>query len=211
MVPRLYLDIDKYKRRYTITATVKFIYGAYEINPLGSIPAGSFIIIRDWKEEERLTILLETAGFKAGEGNFLLDNEEQIFGLVKDKARKLSEDFEIFYSKEYKRMSVKKPGRMSANIKINTDINLLEINLGYSHIPKEETDAFFNAVKLKKKYYRLKDGTFINLLDKSIIAGTLGRLLENGSRAGNGILQFNSASAAYIDKLMPDGSNIKKR
>ena len=56
-------------------------------------------------------------------------------------------------------MSVKKPGRMSANIKINTDINLLEINLGYSHIPKEETDAFFNAVKLKKKYYRLKDGT----------------------------------------------------
>ena len=97
-------------------------------------------------------------GFKAGEGNFLLDNEEQIFGLVKDKARKLSEDFEIFYSKEYKRMSVKKPGRMSANIKINTDINLLEINLGYSHIPKEETDAFFNAVKLKKKYYRLKDG-----------------------------------------------------
>lgn len=210
LVPRLYLDIDKYKRRYTITATVKFIYGAYEINPLGSIPAGSFIIIRDWKEEERLTILLETAGFKAGEGNFLLDNEEQIFGLVKDKARKLSEDFEIFYSKEYKRMSVKKPGRMSANIKINTDINLLEINLGYSHIPKEETDAFFNAVKLKKKYYRLKDGTFINLLDKSIIAGTLGRLLEDGSRAGNGILQFNSASAAYIDKLMPDGSNIKK-
>lgn len=210
LVPRLYLDIGRNKGRYIITATVKFIYGAYEINPLGSVPAGGFIIVRDWKEEERLTGLLETTGFKACASNFLLDNEEQIFGLITDKARKLQEDFEVFYSKEYKKISVKKPGRMSANIRINTDINLLELNLGYSHIPKEEIDAFFNAVKLKKKYYRLKDGTFINLLDNGTMEDSLGRLLENGSKASNGILQFNSAAAVYIDKLLPDSSNIKK-
>lgn len=210
LVPRLYLDIGRDRGRYIITATVKFIYGAYELNPLESVPAGSFIIVRDWKEEERLTMLLETAGFKASVGSFLLDNEEQIFGLLAGKARQLSENFEVFYSKEYKKMSVKKPGKMSANIRINTDINLLEINIGYSCIPKEETYAFFNAVKLKKKYYRLKDGTFINLLDKNIMPGTLGRLIENGSKVGNGILQFNSASAVYIDRLLPDSSNIKK-
>lgn len=210
LVPRLYLDIGRNKSGYIIIATVKFIYGAYEINPLENVPSGSFIIVRDWKEEERLTGMLKAAGFKAGAGSFFLGNEEQIFKLMAYKARQLSENFEVFYSKEYKKVSVKKPGKMSANIRINTDINLLEVNIGYSHIPKEETDAFLNAVKLKKKYYRLKDGTFINLLDNSIMAGTLGRLIENGSKAGNGILQFNSASAVYIDKLLPDSSNIKK-
>lgn len=210
LVPRLYLDIGRNKSRCIIIATVKFIYGAYEINPLESVPSGSFIIVRDLKEEERLTGMLETAGFKAGAGSFFLGNEEQIFKLMADKARQLSEYFEVFYSKEYKKMSVKKPGRMSASIRINTDINLLEVNIGYSHIPEEEIDAFFNSVKLKKKYYRLKDGTFISLLDNNIMTGTLDRLIRNGIEAGNGILQFNSASAVYIDKLLPDSSIIKK-
>ena len=85
--------------------------------------------------------------------------------MMTDNRSILTDNFEVFYSKEYKNINVKKIGHMSANIRLNTDINLLEMDMEYSQVPKDELEEFFRAVHLKKKYYRLKNGAFISLED----------------------------------------------
>ncbi len=68
----------------------------------------------------------------------------------------MTENFEVFYSKAYKSASVKKFGYLSGKVRLDTEIDFLEMDLEYSQIPKEELVDFFKALRLKKRYYRLK-------------------------------------------------------
>ena len=67
---------------------------------------------------------------------FVLTKEDEIFQLMTEGIQDLCRQFEVFYSKEYKANSIKKVGMLSAGIRLNTDINLLEMVVDYGHIPK---------------------------------------------------------------------------
>lgn len=98
---------------------------------------------------------------------------------------------------------------MSANIRLNTDINLLEMDMEYSQVPKDELEEFFRAVHLKKKYYRLKNGAFISLEDDKQ-KKTIEWLVENSVGDSNGILKFQENAAVYIDEIMPDSQCVER-
>ena len=208
--PELYLDTDTSKKRLTLTARVKFRYGSYVVEPLGQEPSGNFILVRDYDEEERLIRLLYDWRFKVFEDYFVMKHEEDIFSLMAEGIQKLSEKFQIFYSKSYKSISVKKPGSMSANIRFNTDINLLEMDLDYNQIPRQELEDFFRAIHLKKRYYRLKKGGFIDLDVQNGQLESLRWFLENGTDTGDGVLRFDASRAAYLDSLLPKSNRIHR-
>lgn len=210
LVPRLYLDITLSRNKYAVSAVIKFNYGNYEVNPLGEEPSGRFILVRDREEEERLVKILYSLNFSVCDDYFMLGNEDDIFAMMTEKSAVLTENFEVFYSKAYKNITVRKAGSVSAQIRLNTDINLLEMDLNYSQIPKDELIEFFKSVHLKKKYYRLKNGAFISLDEGDKQIDTLTWLMENGSMESDGLLKFNSTSAVYIEELLPKSSRIKK-
>ena len=120
--------------------------------------------------------------------------------MMTGKRHVLTDNFEVFYSKEYKNINVKKIGHMSANIRLNTDINLLEMDMDYAQIPKDELEDFFRAIHLKKKYYRLKSGAFISLEDEKQ-KKTLEWLIENSVQNDSGVLKFEENAAIYIDEI----------
>lgn len=209
--PKIYLDINQTKRKYWISAKIEFCYGRYVINPLKEEPqTGDVILVRDREEEETLTKLLYDLNFQVCEEIFLLKNEEEIFSLMTERMHILTDKFEVFYSKEYKNLNVKKIGNLSAGIRLNTDINLLEIDLGYAQIPKEELEDFFRSVRLKRRYYRLKSGAFIDLEQKDSQLNSLKWLLENGKSSEEGTLTFHQSAALYLEDMLPKGSKLRK-
>lgn len=208
--PKLYLDRILLRHRPAITAQIKFCYGNYEINPLEEKTNGQYIVVRDRGEEERLTRILYDLHFTVRDAVFLLSKEEDIFEMMTKRLTELTDHFEVFYSKEYKAVSVKKLGNMQAGLRLNTDINLLEMDTHYTQIPDEELEDFFRAIRLKRRYYRLKSGAFIDLESGERQISILQQVLELGEAAGDGTIHFRQTAALYLEELLPRSNRIQK-
>lgn len=209
LVPQLFLDTMQSKTKCYIKATIRFCYGSHQVNPLHPAYNGKYILVRDKEEEERLTRILYNLNFKVTDDAFLLKREEDIFNLMTEKMELLTENFDVFYSKAYKSVSVKKSGYVSGKVRLDTGIDFLEMDLAYSQIPQEELEEFFKAIVLKKRYYRLKNGAFINLQEPDHDIRALSWILENGTVDG-GMVQLPKTAALFLEDMLPRGNRIQK-
>lgn len=208
--PKLYFDIDRSRQRPVLVARMIFAYGEHEVNPLQDEHKGSYILVRDREEEEQLLRLMYDKHFSVRREQFVLTKEDEIFQLMTEGIQDLCHQFEVFYSKEYKANSIKKVGMLSAGIRLNTDINLLEMDVDYGHIPKEELRDFFRSLKLKKKYYRLKSGAFINLMTEDKQIDELRDLLSIGEVTEDNKIAFSQTAVMEVDELLPHTQRITR-
>lgn len=208
--PILYFDIDRSRQRPVLVARMIFAYGEHEVNPLQDEHKGSYILVRDREEEEQLLRLMYDKHFSVRREQFVLTKEDEIFQLMTEGMQDLCRQFEVFYSKEYKANSIKKVGMLSAGIRLNTDINLLEMDVDYGHIPKEELRDFFRSIKLKKKYYRLKSGAFINLMTEDKQIDELRDLLSIGEVTEDNKIAFSQTAVMEVDELLPHTQRITR-
>ena len=182
------------------------------MNPLQEeFTSDDIILVRDKEEEERLISILYGLNFQVQGDCFLLKNENDIFELMTERISELTDHFKVFYSKEYKSHGIRKMGTMSANIRLDTDINLLEIDLGYAQIPQEELEAFFRSVQLKRKYFRLKDGSFIDLTREDPQLHSLRWMLDNDQEYSGSKLKFHKSTAMFLEKMLPRGSRLQRQ
>lgn len=208
--PKLYFDIDRSRQRPVLVARMIFAYGEHEVNPLQDEHKGSYILVRDREEEEQLLRLMYDKHFSVRREQFVLTKEDEIFQLMTEGIQDLCRQFEVFYSKEYKANSIKKVGMLSAGIRLNTDINLLEMDVDYGHIPKEELRDFFRSIKLKKKYYRLKSGAFVNLMTEDKQIDELRDLLSIGEVTEDNKIAFSQTAVMEVDELLPRTQRITR-
>lgn len=208
--PKLYFDIDRSRQRLVLVARMIFAYGEHEVNPLQDEQKGSYILVRDREEEEQLLRLMYDKHFSVRREQFVLTKEDEIFQLMTEGIQDLCRQFEVFYSKEYKANSIKKVGMLSAGIRLNTDINLLEMDVDYGHIPKEELRDFFRSIKLKKKYYRLKSGAFVNLMTEDKQIDELRDLLSIGEVTEDNKIAFSQTAVMEVDELLPHTQRITR-
>ena len=208
--PKLYFDIDRSRQRPVLVARMIFAYGEHEVNPLQDEQKGSYILVRDREEEEQLLRLMYDKHFSVRREQFVLTKEDEIFQLMTEGMQDLCRQFEVFYSKEYKANSIKKVGMLSAGIRLNTDINLLEMDVDYGHIPKEELRDFFRSIKLKKKYYRLKSGAFVNLMTEDKQIDELRDLLSIGEVTEDNKIAFSQTVVMEVDELLPHTQRITR-
>lgn len=208
--PKLYFDIDRSRQRPVLVARMIFAYGEHEVNPLQDEQKGSYILVRDREEEEQLLRLIYDKHFSVRREQFVLTKEDEIFQLMTEGIQDLCRQFEVFYSKEYKANSIKKVGMLSAGIRLNTDINLLEMDVDYGHIPKEELRDFFRSIKLKKKYYRLKSGAFVNLMTEDKQIDELRDLLSIGEVTEDNKIAFSQTAVMEVDELLPHTQRITR-
>ncbi|MCD7824870.1 MAG: DEAD/DEAH box helicase [Clostridiaceae bacterium] len=209
LIPQLYLDILYVKSKCYIQATLQFVYGTYKINPLIPVSFGKYILVRDKEEEERLTRILYDLNFKVQEENFILRREEDIFLMMTDKLSELTDNFQVFYSKEYQSASVQSRGSMAGRIRLDSGINFLEIDLEYSQVPLDELKDFFRAIRLKKRYFRLKNGAFIDLQERNEQLQALEWFVQNGKQSGETVL-FPQYTAVYLNQLLPRECQVQK-
>lgn len=157
---KINLYLDKYKSY--IKAEVRFLYGNYELVPHSSKMPGEIIIIRNREEENDFLTYLERIHFIRSKDGLLLKNEEEIYEFLTDGIHEMTKKCTLYYSEDFKKISIRPAGQMSAAVKLSNNSSLLDLSISYEDIPVSELKDLFRSFQVKKKYYRLKDGSFVD-------------------------------------------------
>ena len=155
---KVYLDFDD--NDYVI-ADVKFCYGDEEFNPLEEnikIKNARNIL----KENKSLNLLRKT-GFMVDTQNlrFILPEDDKIYNFLANDIEVYMQKFEVLATENFKSKEIRKPKLGAIGVKVEN--NLLSIDFKKLNINADEIKEVMQKYQLKKKYYRLKDGSFLNL------------------------------------------------
>ena len=158
LVVKLFLDYDKNEH---ILADAKFCYGEEEFNPLQQKIKIKYP--RDVVSENKALNLLRKTGFMyyAQKECFILPDEDKIYNFLLNDVNEYMQKFEVMVTDEFKSKQIKQPKIGSLGIKVEN--NLLTIDLANLNIDISELQEIIAKYELKKKYHKLKDGTFISL------------------------------------------------
>lgn len=158
LVIKVFLDFDK---KDYLVADVKFCYGKNELNPLDEKVKIDFP--RNIIKETKALNIFKRTGFMFDTNNlrFILPNNDDIYQFLTEEIDSYMQQFEILVTDNFKTKQIKHPKIGGLGVKI--DNNLLEIDLKNLEIDKEELKNIMERYSLKKKYHRLKDGSFINI------------------------------------------------
>ncbi len=182
---RMFLDYDENEH---ILAEVRFCYGEEEFNPLHSEIKIKYP--RDVVSENKALNLLRKTGFMyyAQKECFILPDEEKIYNFLLSDINEYMQKFEVMATDNFKAKEIKQPKIGSLGVKVEN--NLLTINLDSLNIDIKELQEIMEKYELKKKYHKLKDGSFVSLeenpdiefIDKLITGMDISyKDLENGN------------------------------
>ena len=154
---KVFLDFDK--NDYLI-ADVNFCYEDKEINPLDE---SENIDTRNMIEETKALNIFRKTGFMLDARNhrFVLPDNDKIYEFLLNDIDKYLQKFDVMVTENFKTKRIRK--NKGGNISVKIENNLLLVDLEKFNVNKEEIKDIMEQYKLKKKYYRLKDGCFINL------------------------------------------------
>jgi SNF2 family DNA or RNA helicase len=196
---------DKYKSG--IKAELKYKYGEYEFNSFENASSGSYIIVRQREQEDTIISELIQEGFVPYKNFYLLKDEDKIYDFLSGKVMNLEGKALLFYSEDFRRLGIRAPGGFKAGVRMNKEFNMLELDLSFHEVPKDELRELLHSYQIKKKYYRLKSGSFINLEDKTIneVSHILSSLNLNDKKLKEDAIKddkilLEKYHAAYLDK-----------
>ena len=154
---KVYLDYDN--NNY-ITADIKFCYDDIEFNP---ILEEKVDVARDSLKESDILEKFRRTGFLLDVQNkrLILAKEEDIYNFLANQIEDYMKEFEVLATEKFKEKEIKQPKISSLGVRIEN--NLLDINFDQMDFDMSEISKIMEKYKLKKKYYRLKDGSFLEL------------------------------------------------
>lgn len=158
----LYLD----KVHSNIIAKPEFTYNNYTFNPFAKVQIpykkGRFVL-REYKKENKILRIFEKAGFNVNYDHLYLDDDEKINKFIFEYLPILQKYMNVMYSDSFK--TIVKNRSLKTSISFNPTVNLFEIdtNLNLSYI---DFKKIMDSYRLKRHFYRLKDGTFLQLDDE---------------------------------------------
>jgi SNF2 family DNA or RNA helicase len=146
-----------------IVLTVKVKYGAFEFNIYEDY--NEKIIYRDSKKEKNTISILKTLGFEEINSRFYLcKDDDYIFRFFKSEINRLQAIGEVYYSENFKGLKYISKKGITGNIK-EGKYNYFELGFKIGDIPSEETTKILRAFRDNMKYYKLKNGEYLDLED----------------------------------------------
>jgi len=193
-----------------ITARLEFHYGNTIINPFAStretvndFDANDIILIRSAEKERRIISILEHADFTVSKGSIHLEEDEKIFEFTVNWLPQLRDLAELYYSDQFK-LKIRTATTFSGHVRLDETLDILEISFQYNDIPQDELASIFDSLHLKKKYHRLRDGSFLDLNQPELT--TVAELLDNLNLGADDLnkklLNLPKYRAMYIDSFL---------
>ena len=158
LLVKVFLDFDK--NDYLI-ADVKFCYGKEEFNPLDEKTKKNFP--RNMLKETKALNILRRTGFMLDVKNlrFILPDNDKMYDFLTQEVDFYMQKFDVLVTDNFKRKQIRGTKIGSMGVKVEND--LLTIDLKNIDIDPKELEEIMAKYSLKKKYHRLKDGSFIDL------------------------------------------------
>ena len=194
LTARVYLD----KEGPDVTAKVAFLYGQVEIDPFApeELPDGA-LLLRDVAGERAVLDELAQDGFHVYKGTVYLSGADRIFDFVTQGAARLTQCAEVFFSKDFRRLSPKKPLLHGA---VRMRGGQLQLELSDGDTPIEELIPLLEALRKKRRYFRFREGTFLDLSDAQDWQPLAEAVAEGAESTGRE--QLDAYWASYLSALI---------
>lgn len=159
------------------------------------------ILIRDKEKENKIMNLIEESSFKINNEKIYIDDEEDIFNFMLEKLPEFQELSDVYYSNQFKSMEIKDPSSFSGSLRLENEHSMLEFSFDIEGVSHQELPDIFRSLKEKKKYYKLKDGSFLPLEYKELdeVYDIITSLNINEEDLARDIMQIPKFRAMYLD------------
>lgn len=197
-----------------ITAKLAFVYGTIRIDPFGQSTAirntDNKILVRNSQKEKDMINLFDKADFHVGKEQVYLENEEKIFDFVFHTLPQIQQQAEVFYSDAFRNMQIKDPASFTGGVRLNEKSDMLEFSFHIEDVNQEELQDIFASLREKKKYHRLKDGSFLpldvpQLQEMETLLDGLNIMPEEVEKE---LIELPKYRALYMDRQLRE-SNLK--
>lgn len=206
---KVFLDVNE--ENY-ITADIKFVYGDTEFNPLSNEVVN---IARDIGGENAVLDMFLKSGFMLdrNDNRLILVKDELIFDFLSTDIEEYMKKFEVLATDNFKKREIRQPKAESLGVRIEN--NLLNIDFSKLDFDLSELADVMEKYKLKKKYHRLKDGSFLSLEQNEtmdFLEGITEDIDVDYNKIQKGELHLPVYRSMYLDRLLRnfDQSTINK-
>lgn len=204
LTAKLFLDMPA---EGLVTGNLIFCYGTVEIPAMKETKTA---FQRDIKGE-LLSQSLVNKYFEAydPEHEFMfMQDDDRIYLLFSDGIAEMSGCMEIYTTDRIKQISIKKPPAVQIGVKLHG--NLIDLTFDTGEFPPEELASLLTSYRQKKRYHKLRDGSFIDLQNTPLsgvskLADGLG-LSEKELASGEATVP--KYRAMYIDGMIKASPDI---
>ena len=193
---RVYLD----KENSDVTAKVSFLYGQVELDPFdpNSAPDNA-LLLRDAAAERVVLDELAQDGFHIYKNVVYLSGNEKIYDFVTEGAGRLTECAEVFFSKDFRRLTPRKPLFKGA---LRLQSGQLQLEMMDGDTPIEELWPLLEALRKRRRYFRFKSGDYLDLSDASDWQPLAEAMTESADVTGK--QELGACWAAYLSALIKE-------
>lgn len=206
----IYLDMPEYD---VITCQLKAVYGEEKYNVFSvdrdlarfvDVPADILTQKRDVDKEMEADMAVSTifTTFDEKKGLKLMQaTSDEIYDFLSEGVHELDKIGEVFISDKMKRVQILKTPSFSMGVSLKS--NLLQLSLDSKDMPLEQLAEILSQYNRKKKYYRLKNGTFINMQDEDMsnIISLVDGLQLTQKQLKKGEITIPKYRALYLDSV----------
>lgn len=202
----LKLEVYFDRERNKTWAEVKAIYGDISFNILKG-PKEDEYVIRNINEEEKIEETLNSLAFYRNNNKFIFNgSDEKLFELLSEDLGDLKEKATIFYSDRFKERKIY--GATSINAKISEGSgNYLDFTFSIENVNEEEYKKIIGAFKENRKFFKLKDESFIDLRDEEIrsLFNIVDSLNEDNNIKSNEI-KVHKSKSIFLNECLKDAN-----
>ncbi|MGL5756513.1 MAG: SNF2 helicase associated domain-containing protein [Paraclostridium sp.] len=190
LIIKYYFDLEDSK----IICDVKMQYDGQE--------DGKFVI-RDVEKEEESIYRLYTYYFEKDKGKYVFKGDDsQLYDFLTKEINRLKNIGEVYYSDKFKERKVYN----STNIKVGLgeEINhYLEFKFNIDEVDNKEYKEILKSFKANKRFYKLKNGNFINLEEDE--TKEIFKLMESlGFTSSVKEMNIHESKAMYINDIITE-------
>ncbi len=205
-----YLDAEEQNAFCSISAH----YGERECSVLDILREEDFRepeIYRDFSKEEEILFYTKQLFPELDwqkEALHCGGNEDLVYEVMEHGTDKLMEFGEVRCTRSFLGLHAVKSVKVSVGVSVSA--GLLELDIATEDVPKEELLDILNSYRTKKKYYRLKDGSFVNLEDSSLemLAELMDAAHVKPKEFVKGKMHLPMYRTLYLDKMLEEHEGV---
>lgn len=155
------------------------------------------------------TCLMRYFDFTDNGEMLIVDDEDAIFRLADIGLDELRQFGEVYVSEQFERIGIAPTPKISVGVSLSEGVLNLELDTGEFNM--RELSKILKSYRQKKRYHRLKDGTFLKLEDNALAAvaeaaGELGDKLDEGEST----ISLPRYRALYVDSVLKGEVDVRR-
>ncbi len=211
LASKVLLDVDE---KGNILLELKFCYMDYEFNILENNfqkYVEEHNIVRNVPAEKEVIKRIFMDGFELlpESKQFIMKNTDNIYEFLLNKIEGYMNDFEVLATDKFKNKQIRQP--KISNIGIKIDNGLLELDISKMNIDISEIKEVLKNYSIKKKYYKLKSGDYLNLAnneDLNLLEEMSETLDIDYGKVTKGVINLPINRSLYLEKLVDSKKQI---